>query len=136
MVKLKCLCALMLSVGLVGCGPTASDSTEPADTSQTTAEESQPTAASPAPAPAPGPAPSTGPGLEMPADVIEANPAQAASRNAYFGDLHVHTTYSFDAFAFGTIATPYDAYRYAEARRSSTRRLRRPAARNRWTSMR
>ncbi|MCP5060473.1 MAG: DUF3604 domain-containing protein [bacterium] len=34
-------------------------------------------------------------------------------RRAFFGDLHVHTTYSFDAFAFGTIATPYDAYRYA-----------------------
>ena len=35
-------------------------------------------------------------------------------RNAYFGDLHVHTTNSFDAFAFGTLATPYDAYRYAQ----------------------
>ena len=34
-------------------------------------------------------------------------------RNAYYGDLHVHTTYSFDAFAFGTLATPYDAYRFA-----------------------
>lgn len=40
----------------------------------------------------------------------EANPL----RNAYFGDLHVHTTYSFDAFAFGALATPYDAYRYAK----------------------
>jgi len=34
-------------------------------------------------------------------------------RNAYFGDLHVHTAYSFDAYAFGTIATPQAAYRYA-----------------------
>jgi hypothetical protein len=35
-------------------------------------------------------------------------------RNAYFGDLHVHTRYSFDAYAFGTLATPYDAYRFAK----------------------
>jgi hypothetical protein len=35
------------------------------------------------------------------------------NRVAYFGDLHVHTTYSFDAFSFGSIATPDDAYRYA-----------------------
>ena len=52
--------------------------------------------------------------LDMPADVMVGNPAANARRNAYFGDLHVHTTYSFDAFVFGTLATPYDAYRYAK----------------------
>jgi hypothetical protein len=35
-------------------------------------------------------------------------------RSAYFGDLHVHTAYSFDGYAFGTLATPYDAYRFAK----------------------
>ncbi len=34
-------------------------------------------------------------------------------RNAYFGDLHVHTANSFDAYVFGTTSTPDDAYRYA-----------------------
>lgn len=40
----------------------------------------------------------------------EANP----ERNAYFGDLHVHTANSFDAFVLGTTATPEDAYRFAK----------------------
>ncbi|MGH8187982.1 MAG: DUF3604 domain-containing protein, partial [Steroidobacteraceae bacterium] len=34
-------------------------------------------------------------------------------RNAYFGDLHVHTRLSFDAYIFNVRASPEDAYRYA-----------------------
>ena len=52
--------------------------------------------------------------LETNTDIIELRPAPNPERNAYFGDLHVHTAYSFDAFQFGTLATPADAYRYAK----------------------
>ena len=34
-------------------------------------------------------------------------------RNAYFGDLHLHTSYSMDAFAFGTRTTPEDSFKFA-----------------------
>jgi len=40
--------------------------------------------------------------------------ASSPTKNAYFGDLHVHTKNSFDAFIFGTRATPDDAYRFAK----------------------
>jgi len=36
------------------------------------------------------------------------------NRNAYFGDLHVHTRYSFDAFIFGTTANADAAYEFAK----------------------
>ena len=35
-------------------------------------------------------------------------------RNVYFGDLHVHTKHSLDAYLFGTTASPDDAYKYAK----------------------
>src|SRR5262247_3247179 len=44
------------------------------------------------------------------------SPALAApnpERDAYFGETHVHTSWSLDAFAMGnTVTTPADAYKY------------------------
>jgi hypothetical protein len=34
-------------------------------------------------------------------------------RKAYFGDLHVHTAFSFDAWTYDVRTTPADAYRFA-----------------------
>ena len=51
----------------------------------------------------------------QPGNAVEGDTPEEAQkeRTAYFGDLHVHTAYSFDGYAFGTLATPYDAYRFA-----------------------
>ena len=42
--------------------------------------------------------------------VIEVNP----NKNAYFGDTHVHTNLSFDAYLMGTRRTPDEAYEFAK----------------------
>jgi len=41
-------------------------------------------------------------------------PAPNPEKNAYFGDLHLHTSMSFDAYAFGTKTLPEDSYRFAQ----------------------
>lgn len=77
--------AILLLASGPGCSP------EPA-------EDSAPSADPPA-------QPATGP-----ARALERNPL----RNAYFGDVHVHTQLSFDAYLFGTRRTPDDAYEFAK----------------------
>ncbi|HBK12110.1 MAG TPA: hypothetical protein DDZ32_04660, partial [Gammaproteobacteria bacterium] len=100
----QALSVIVLALWLAGCGqgaPTNGDAG--ADQTGAQVSEAEPTA------PRFG-----GVELAMPADTLNANPESNANRNAYFGDLHVHTNYSFDAFAFGTVASPYDAYRFAK----------------------
>lgn len=49
------------------------------------------------------------------ADTREPCSEHNAQRNLYFGDLHVHTSYSFDAAGFAAATnTPWDAYRFAK----------------------
>ncbi|WP_116364632.1 DUF3604 domain-containing protein [Parahaliea mediterranea] len=43
-----------------------------------------------------------------------AEPTGPTQTQVYFGAVHVHTSYSFDAFTNGTLASPADAYRWAQ----------------------
>ena len=97
----KTICFAFLTTLIVGCG----GNKNPSDQGEVSSGESQSQSTD---------ARFGGAQLVMPPDTINANPASNANRNAYFGDLHVHTNYSFDAFAFGTVASPYDAYRFAK----------------------
>ena len=48
--------------------------------------------------------------------MLISHPTLAATpvRHALFGDTHVHTFFSFDAFNMNVRSTPDDAYRYAK----------------------
>ena len=53
--------------------------------------------------------------IETEVAAIDANDIPLVeTKVALFGDLHVHTTNSFDAFIFGTRTDANDAYRFAK----------------------
>jgi len=57
------------------------------------------------------------PAGEADSPVTQQAPVQdqpVTTRQALFGDLHIHTQLSFDAFIFGTRSTPDSAYEYAK----------------------
>jgi len=62
------------------------------------------------------PAPATSASTETAAPAAPARPAPNPDRNAYFGDVHVHTGWSFDALTNGSRTTPTDAYAWAQGR--------------------
>jgi hypothetical protein len=59
------------------------------------------------------------PGVARPAAIdpavaaLEAGVPEAPLKNAYFGETHLHTSYSIDAYIGGARLTPADAYRFA-----------------------
>ena len=48
------------------------------------------------------------------ADIDESSIPTEAQRNLYWGDMHVHTNMSFDAYIGGAGSSPSDAYRFAK----------------------
>ncbi len=55
-------------------------------------------------------APASAPSPTAARAIVPSNPL----KEAYFGEQHIHTAYSLDAFIGGTRLTPFDAYRFAQ----------------------
>ncbi|MEZ4400571.1 MAG: DUF3604 domain-containing protein [Kofleriaceae bacterium] len=70
-------------------------------------DEPAPPPLDPAATPTPTPAASAAPAVVAPC------PGRDPYKHVYFGDLHVHTSYSIDSYGFGNRNDPADAYRFA-----------------------
>jgi len=90
-----------LAVAVTGCGSGADNARTPA---------SKASAGATASAPAPAPAPAKPPTVEELEAAVKDNPL----KDAYFGETHVHTSYSLDAYIGGARITPDEAYRFAK----------------------
>ncbi len=63
-----------------------------------------------------GPAPSSNPPLTPPGEPVpgRCTDYREGRKNAYFGDLHTHTSYSLDAYFFNAVNDPRAAHRFAK----------------------
>ena len=55
---------------------------------------------------------------------LDCNGSSVTHKNAYFGDMHVHTLYSIDAYFFNGLNGPREAYRFAQGQQESERQSR------------
>ena len=54
------------------------------------------------------------PVTRTPIEELEAAVAENPLKEAYFGEQHIHTAYSLDAYIGGTRLTPFEAYDFAK----------------------
>ena len=54
------------------------------------------------------------PAAEVSEPQVDATIHRSPNRQAYFGNFHIHTSYSFDGYTNGSVSTPDDAYRWAK----------------------
>ena len=62
----------------------------------------------------PSPQGAEGPAAAKPATAATADVQTHPLKEAWFGEQHIHTAYSLDAYLGGTRLTPFDAYRFAQ----------------------